>query len=301
MNAVALIALGGMIVSAGVALLVAAVRPAPPQLGTIMDQLNAGPARRTVNAGANAGGASRSAPPWLPAALTGFAERHLGAAEADLAILGRNRSELAVTKIGWAAGGALLPPVFGVILTAAGIHPPWAVPAAASLILAAAAWVNPSRQVGEDAATARTQFRAALAAFLALVGLERKARGSPAEALEEAARVSGSRPFRLIHSEVLRAELAAQLPWDALRDLGQRIGVDELVNLADIVATAADGAAVFDTLMAEARSMRHADITAQQTQASLANERLTLPTVCLFVCFAALLVYPAAARLVGGT
>ena len=294
MNALQLIALGAMILLAGAALLVAALRPAPPQLGTIMAQLNAQPTRRTA-------APSGSAPTWAPAGLTAFAERHLGAAEADLAILGRSRSELAVTKIGWAAGGALLPPVFGVILAAGGIHPPWAIPAVASLMLAVLAWVNPSRQVAEDAATARTQFRAALAAFLALVGLERKARGSPAEALEEASRVSGSRPFRLIHSEVLRAELAAQLPWDALRDLGHRIGVDELVNLADIVSTAADGAAVFDTLMAEARSMRHADLTAQQTQASLANERLTLPTVCLFVCFGALLVYPAAARLVGGS
>ena len=61
-----------------------------------------------------------------------------------------------------------------------------------------------------------------------------------------------------------------------------------------------DGAAVFDTLMAEARSMRHADNTAQQTKAGLATERLTLPTVCLFICFAALLVYPAAVRLTGG-
>jgi len=116
---------------------------------------------------------------------------------------------------------------------------------------------------------------------------------------EEASRVSGARPFRLIHSEIIRAEFASQQPWDALRDLGRRIGVDELVNLAEIVATAADGAAVFDTLMAEARSMRHADNTAQQTQASVANERLTVPTVCLFICFGALLVYPAAVRLIG--
>src|SRR5450756_1997434 len=209
MNALQLIALGAMILLAGAALLVAALRPAPPQLGTIMAQLNAQPTRRTA-------APSGSASTWAPAGLTAFAERHLGAAEADLVILGRARSELAVTKIGWAAGGALLPPVFGVILAAGGIHPPWAIPAVASLVLAVLAWVNPSRQVAEDAATARTQFRAALAAFLALVGLERKARGSPAAALEEASRVSGSRPFRLIHSEVLRAELAAQLPWDCL-------------------------------------------------------------------------------------
>ena len=232
--------------------------------------------------------------------MTAFTERHLGASEQDLAILVRSRTALAVSKLGWAAAGAMLPALFAVVLAVAGIRLPFTIPGAASVVLAVLAWVNPSRQVGQDAEEARAQFRSALAAFLALVGLERKARGSPAEALEEASRVSGARPFRMIHTEVLRAELGAELPWDALRNLGRRIGVDELVNLADIVSTAADGAAVFDTLMAEARSMRHADTTAQQTAASLANERLTLPTVCLFICFAALLVYPAATRLIGG-
>lgn len=295
MNALQLVALGAMTVLAGLALLVRALWPAPPRLGTVMAQLNTPPTRPgTEPAGSGAG------PAWLPAAVTGFAQRHLGASDQDLAILGRGRAELALTKLGWATGGALAPALFAAFLAAAGIGLPLPVPAVASAVLAVLAWANPSRQVGEDAEKARTEFRAALAAFLALVGLERKARGSPAEALEEASRVSGSRPFRLIHTQVLRAELAAQQPWDALRDLGQRIGVSELVNLADIVATAADGAAVFDTLMAEARSMRHADTTAQQTQAALANERLTVPTVCLFLCFAALLVYPAAVRLTGG-
>jgi tight adherence protein C len=293
-----LVAVGAMTVLAGLAILVTAFRPAPPRLETVLAQLNAQPVRSTIGVAQDA----PTAPPsWLPRPLVVFAGHHLGATEQDLAILGRSRAQLALTKIGWAMGGALLPAVFAAILAAGGVRLPFAVPVAASLVLALLAWVNPSRQVAEDAEKARTEFRAALAAFLSLVGLERKARGSPTEALEEASRVSGARPFVMIHAEVLRAELENQQPWDALRDLGRRIGVDELVNLADIVSTAADGAAIFDTLMAEARSMRHADVTAQQTQAALANERLTLPTVCLFVCFGALLVYPAAVRLVGGS
>ena len=297
MSDLQLVAVGVMIVLAGLALLVTAFRPAPPRLEMVLAQLNAQPARAEIGVPTHP-----PAPPvrWLPRFLVVFAERHLGATDEDLAILGRSRAQLALTKIGWAIGGALLPAVFAAILTAGGLRPPFTIPVVAALALALLGWVNPSRLVAEDAERARTEFRAALAAFLSLVGLERKARGSPAEALEEASRVSGARPYVLIHTEVLRAELAAQPPWDGLRDLGVRIGVDELVNLADIVSTAADGAAVFDTLMAEARSMRHADVTAQQTQAALANERLTLPTVCLFICFGALLVYPAAVRLVGG-
>ncbi len=297
MSDLQLVAVSAMTVLAGLAMLVAAFRPAPPRLETVLAQLNAQPVRSRAGEPQDA---PWPAPRWLPRTLVVVTERHLGAAEEDLAILGRSRAQLALTKIGWAIGGALLPAVFVAILAAGGIRLPFTVPVAASLVLALLAWINPSRQVAEDAEQARTEFRAALAAFLALVGLERQARGSPTEALEEASRVSGARPFVLIHAEVLRAELENRPPWNALRDLGRRIGVDELVNLADIVSTAADGAAVFDTLMAEARSMRHADVTAQQTQAALANERLTLPTVCLFICFGALLVYPAAVRLVGG-
>ncbi len=298
MSDLQLVAVGVMTVLSGLAILVAAFRPAPPRLETVLAQLNAQPARTSARGPQQP--LSTPAPRWLPPSLVVFADRHLSAADEDLEILGRSRAQLALTKIGWAIGGTLLPAVFVAILAAGGFRLPFTIPVAASLILALLAWVNPSRQVAEDAEQARTEFRAALAAFLALVGLERKARGSPPEALEEASRVSGARPFVLIHTEVLRAELENRQPWDALRDLGHRIGVDELVNLADIVSTAADGAAIFDTLMAEARSMRHADVTAQQTQAALANERLTLPTVCLFVCFGALLVYPAAVRLVGG-
>ncbi len=296
MSALYLIVLGGMLILAGAGLAVRAVRPAPPRLSAVMAQLNAQPTRRLPGP-VKAPGRQRS---WIPAVVVVAAERHVGASEEDLAILGRSRAELAMTKVGWAAGGALFPAVVSVMLTLGGVHLPFTIPAVACVGLAAFCWVNPSRQLAEDAEKARIEFRSALAAYLALVGLERKARGSATEALEEASRVSGSRPFRLIHTEVLRAELDNELPWAALKSLGRRIDVDELVNLADIVSVAADGAAVFDTLMAEARSMRNADNVAQLEQAGKANERLVAPNVALLTCFGALLVYPAAARIIGG-
>ena len=295
MSPLYLIVLGGMLILAGAGVAVRAVRPAPPRLTAVMAQLNAQPAR-PVTGQVHAPSRERS---WIPTAVVAAAERHLGARQEDLAILGRSRADLAVTKIGWAVGGALFPALLGVTLTLAGVHLPFAIPVVACIGVAAFCWVNPSRQVAEDAQNARKEFRAALMAYLVLVGLERNARGSVPEALEEASRDSGSRPFRLIHAQVLSAELNNQLPWDGLKDLGRRIDVEELVNLADTVSVAADGAAIFDTLMAEARSMRNADNVAQLEQAGKANERLVAPNVALFVCFGALLVYPAAARIIG--
>ena len=114
---------------------------------------------------------------------------------------------------------------------------------------------------------------------------ERAARGSPTEALEEASRISGAWPFVMIHTELLRAELAGAPPWDGLRDLGRRIGLDQLSNLADIVAAAADGAAVFATLLAD-----------QQAKAGVASEQLSLPAIVLATGFIMLVLYPALTR-----
>ena len=51
--------------------------------------------------------------------------------------------------------------------------------------------------------------------------------------------------------------------------------------------------------MAAARRMRNADNGAQLEQAGKANERLVAPNMALLTCFGALLVYPAAARIIG--
>ena len=48
--------------------------------------------------------------------------------------------------------------------------------------------------------------------------------------------------------------------------------------------------------MRQRRKHRPADQSLQ-----VANERLALPNVALFICFGALLVYPAAVRLTAGT
>src|SRR4029078_5540700 len=94
-------------------------------------------------------------------------------------------------------------------------------------------------------------------------------------------RSSGSCPCRMIHAELMRSELAGQPPWDGLRDLGRRVGVEALTNLADIVAAAADGAAVFETLLGGGRNLRNAELTDQQAKAGVAGERLTLPAIVL--------------------
>ena len=289
---------GGMITAAGLVLAVAAVRPGAPKLSLVLAQLNhEAPVEAAVFG--TEGPTSASVPWWralLPVRVMALAQRYLGAASQDLNILGISGAELAGRKAALALGGLLGPPVLFAVLLVAGVDLPALLLAGLSVGLGVLGWVIPSRQVGERAALAREEFLAALTAFLALVGLERQARGSPTEALEEASRISGAWPFVMIHTELLRAELAGQPPWDGLRDLGRRVGVEQLTNLADIVAAAADGAAVFETLLAEARNLRNAELSDQQERAGVAGEQLTLPAIVLATGFMMLVLYPALTR-----
>jgi hypothetical protein len=190
-----------------------------------------------------------------------------------------------------------MPAVLTAALSIAGFTPPLVFPAGASLLLAGALWIAPSREVKQKAVQARTEFRAALRVFLTLVGLERQARGAPTEALEEASREWRSWPFRLLHTEIIRAELAGHQPWEGLKQLGDRLDVDELRNLGDIVSTAADGAAIFDTLLAESRNLQHRYLTDQEAAANAASEKLVQPVALLAIAFMMLVLAPAILRL----
>ncbi|MEP7194331.1 MAG: secretion system protein F [Actinomycetota bacterium] len=290
--------LGGMISAAGLVLGVAALRPGAPRLSLVLAQLNVAAPVAAESTGAGQPTAARVPwwSRWLPPRAVAFAERYLGARSEDLNILGMSGPELAGRKAALALCGLLAPPVLGAVLLVDGVDVMGLLPALAGVGLGVLGWTAPSRRVAVRAAEAREEFLAALTAFLGLVGLERQARGSPTEALEEASRISGAWPFRMIHAELLRAELAGQQPWDGLRDLGQRVGVAQLANLADIVAAAADGAAVFETLLAEARNLRNAELSDQQAQAGVAGERMTLPAIVLAFGFIMLVLYPALTR-----
>jgi tight adherence protein C len=288
-----LIAFGGMVMATGIVLGVAALRPAPPKLSAALAQLCTMPSAARVSAPVAVPGRWG----WLPSPAAGFVESHLGVTDADLQILSMSRAQLAGQKLTRSGIGLLMPSVLTALVSLGGNPPPLVIPAAFALLLAGGLWIGPSNDVKKKARRARGEFRAALRAFLTLVAQERAARGSPTEALEESSRGWQAWPYQLIHTEVLRAELSGQQPWDALRQLGARLGVEELRSMAEIVSTAADGAAVFDTLLAEARNLHHAELSAQQAEANAASERLIQPLGLLAFGFVLMILIPPLLRL----
>lgn len=221
----------------------------------------------------------------------------LSAPAADLRLLGVAPASFAAGRAAIAAAGFAFPAVLWAAAALAGVGLPVAAPGLLGVGLAAAGWLIPAALARERAAQARAQLRVALSAYLDLVALERAGAGSPVEALEAAAEVGHGPAFGLVRSRLVLAARSGTSPYAALAALAEEVGVAELRDLADITATAADGAAVYNTLLAKSRSLRNAIATEAHAAANAASERLVFPVVLLGTGFLLLVFYPALARL----
>ena len=296
MTGVQLLILGGLIAAGGIVLGVRAVRPAPPALGAALQQLSAAPSTHALSTPATTDDGRWG---WLPVPVAATVDRHLGVCDADLAIIGWTRSQLAARKLTLTCAGLLAPAVLGLILLLVGLGGFVVFPAALGLGLAAVGWLLPSQEARELATAARVEFRSNLEFFLTLVAGERRARGSVEQALEEAVEISGSAPFQLMRRAIRRAALAGRKPWADLRELGEQLAVPELRNLADIAEVAADGAAVYGTLLATARTLRHAELSDQRTQANQISERMSRPLALLVTGLTLFVLVPFMLRMFG--
>ncbi|RBY78593.1 secretion system protein F [Blastococcus sp. TF02-09] len=273
--------LAGMVVALGLVLAARALRPAPPALIAALEQLSASPTAGTSPPSGTTSNSAGDRRTWLPSAMVRVVEGRLGVPDADLAILGQTRNELAARKLTLALAGLLAPAVLGLVAVLVDMPVPFVVPGAVGLGLAAVGWLLPSAEAREAAGKARAEFRSNLESFLTLVAGERRARGSVEQALEEAAEISGSLPFVRMRRAIRRAALSGRKPWSDLRDLGDELAVPELRSLADIAAVAADGASVYNTLLASARTLRHAELSDARSQANEVSERMSRPLALL--------------------
>jgi hypothetical protein len=297
----------GLAVGVGLFVLIRELVPAPPQLRAALDQLAEPPrpvsrwpsAATPDTAEGTAAAAQRRLGGWL--AETAGAGRLLRVPAADLAILRRSPEMLLARKVLLALYGLALPAALSACLAALGLSAPVALPAICCVGFAAVLFVLPDLSARRQAQTARTDFRRTLGAYFDLVALERAAEGGPGEALERAARVGGGWAFARIRDTLARARLAGAAPWTALTELADEVGVAELADLADTVALAGgDGAAIYDTLLAKAHSMRGAALSAAAKSANSRSETMALPTALLGLGFVVLVGYPAFARIIGG-
>jgi Flp pilus assembly protein TadB len=213
----------------------------------------------------------------------------------DLILTGRTFEEDMARKILAAVAGLLLTLTAAGLLRAAGIFLPPAAPAAGALAVGAGLFFAPDLQTRREAAARRADFRRALGSFLDLVALEMAGAAAPAEALPSAARRIGSGwSMALIRDCLYRATKSGQDHWQALTDLGRRIGVPELVELGALIyLVRRDGARVRETLNARAATMRRTRLTDAESHARQRDQLMLVAQILPAGGFMAFLIYAA--------
>jgi len=280
---VLLAAASGACVGGGVWLLAREVWPAGPDLAAVVARSSAPPPRDLPSGWQLRVG--RAARPWVA--------RFLPVAPSDLAVTRTSPEALAAQVVLAGLYGLLVPPLLLVAARFAGFGVPLpAVPLvgiAIGLVLAS----SPVTALRSRARRARREFRAALAAYLDMVALERAADAGAADAVLRAAEVGEGWAFARLRDALQSSRLSGITVWQSLAGLGVELDVPELADLADIVGLAAsDGARMLDTLAAKAESMRGATLAEDKTRANAASTRMQIPAAAMFYTMLLLLLFP---------
>lgn len=292
MNATLLTIVAGLAVGAGCYLLIRQLLPSRPALQPALERLNSAP----------------TPTPDLP--LGAPLEQRLGARAqpllegriaaltltktADLAMVGKARSTLLGERLIASAAGLVVAPIAGLVLTLGGAGVGYLLPGAASLVLGALGWLLPDLLLRDQASKARVEAAAAASAFMDLVAIARTAGDAANEAMVRSARISGNATFHRIAEVLQQAAWSGITPSQALLELRDEWAVPELGDIADIMRLTSAGGQVIETLRERARTLRDAQLAAEQAEANQQSERLTAAMTLTGVVFLLMMLYPAA-------
>ncbi|HZO66246.1 MAG TPA: type II secretion system F family protein [Kribbellaceae bacterium] len=178
---------------------------------------------------------------------------------------------------------------------------PLYLPAGVSLLLGAIFYLVVDVDLRQKADRARRDFRYAVCAYLDLVALERAVGRGLVESLERAAAIGTGWVFERLRAALTRASWEQRAPWDALRDVGDEIGIPVLGGLGAIMQLSGEeGAQVYATLRSLAEGLRAAILAEEQNRANTQTTILAIPSTALLAVLFGLATYPLIARLLFG-
>lgn len=225
---------------------------------------------------------------------TSLISRILVVDERDLAITGVTSARHASERITCAAVTGAIPIAMYAVLRFGGIALPPALVLIACLAAATMGLQLPRLTLAQRARTARRDFRSSLSSYLDLVSMMLAGGAGIETALVAASRVGDGPTYSLITDALDAARSTRRSPWDVLSEEGNRIGVDELPELASTIKLGGEqGARMTASLVAKATSLRHKQMADIEAAANASTERMGLPMVLMFVAFLVLLGYPA--------
>lgn len=289
--------------AAGLWLIVGAVWPAPPNLAAAVQRLRQTgkplptpqlqPADETVGTRLGRWVVERARPLLL------VDERTVS----DLELLRRPIEVHAGTTVLAAVTGALAGPIVWAVAAMAGTRLPTVVPIWFLAVGALGGWFLPRITLRTAATSARADFRHALGAYLDLLVMLLAAQEGPESAMEIAARTGHGPAFDELRRAIRQARLSGDPVWDTLDQLGRRVDVVELREIAAAGSLAGEsGAAVRKSLTAKARALRTAALSAAEATARQRSQAMFAPLVLMGFGFIVFLVYPLLTNLtIGGT
>lgn len=212
----------------------------------------------------------------------------------ELELVGKTAERHALDKLLAALVGLVAPNLVGGALVAVGIPAPVGALAGFSLAACAAGFVMPDLLLRDAANARRRVFRHALSSYLDLVNVLLAGGAGIETALHAAADAGDGWGYRTIRAELRRARLTGQSPWDTFAQLDERLGINELAELAASVSLAgSQGARIRTSLAAKADTLRGHQVAETEASAEAATERMTLPVAVLLFGFLVFIAYPA--------
>jgi len=283
----------GLCLAGGVWLIVSALWPPRPPLAAALQRLHTpGSPRPLVPTTASSASLMVRAGRKLLSRLRVAAVADDGTSS-DLAIVARPLEVHAGACALGAVAGAALGPLLWAVALAAGTRLPLLVPLWLALAGAACGFVAPRLLLRVDARRARSDFRHALSAYLDVLVLLLAAGEGPEGAMETAARAGNGPAFMELRRATVQARLSGDPVWDVLDDLGRRVDVVELREIAAAGNLAGErGAGVRRSLMAKARALRGSSLSAAEADARRRSQSMFLPIVLMGIGFILFLMYP---------
>jgi len=287
----------GLGIGLGLFLLVRGLMPRPSPLSSVLRQLDR-TGSSVFERRSAAAASSRSGHPMQRLA-TSMSGRLGSKAESDLVVMERTRDSFAIEKLttSLALGGIII--ALALVLSVAGSPINTGLTFAMAVCGLAVGFVTPDLALRSQAASRRIGFRHALSSYLDLVNVLLAGGAGIETSLEAAADAGDGWGFVQIRHSLLRARTLRQSPFECLTELGDRIGVVELSEIAASVRLAGEqGARIKMSLAAKASALRGHQMARIESEANAATERMGLPTVLLFLGFMVLLGYPAMQQIV---
>jgi len=216
----------------------------------------------------------------------------------ELELVGRTPERHAFDKLLGGVAGLLVPNMAAAGLILAGMALPVGVVGVLSLVTCVAGFVLPDFLLRDEAERRRRAFRHTLSSYLDLVNVLLAGGAGIETALHAAADAGDGWGYQTIRSELRRARLTGQSPWDTFAGLAERLGVSELAELAASVSLAGShGARIRASLAAKADTLRGHQIAETESAAEAATERMTVPVAVLLFGFLVFIAYPAIAQI----